>query len=179
MGIIGDAVHASRNSLLIDAYNRNGRLMEATASALVAGKSGEQLLADSGVQAARAETDTAIRWFVWPAYLAEAGAIIGTITYELNWSNPDAAKLNFRATTWGIRLGGKVASTLGFMQAWGNCVANDGASTMIGIGAAVGFGLGLYFFFRDKDFLGFQFGIAAGLDIGVAGSSDGKFTRLP
>ena len=178
MQIVRDVVYATGNPLLIQTYNLHGRLMEATASAVAAGKSGADVYADQGVQAAQAATDSAIRWFVWPAYLAEAGAIIGTINYEMNWSDPSPGRLNFSATTWGLRLGGKVASTLGFMQSWVNCVANDGVAKMFAAGAAAPFGFGVYFFFRGEEFLGFQVGIAAGLDIGVYGSSDGKFTRL-
>jgi hypothetical protein len=61
------------------------------------------------------------------------------------------------------------------MQSRDNCLAANGAATMVSFGYAVIAGLGVYLFFRGDQFLGFHVGIGVGLDLGVVGSLDGKF----
>ena len=166
------AINATGDRRAIHAYNNYGALMEATAAAVVDGKKGDQIYEDARVQAALANTDATIRWFVL-GYLIEGGIIIGGIAFDVNW--PTMGKGTFQATTIGARIGGKGVVTAGFMQARDNCVAGGAPATMIGFGLALTAGLAAYLFFRNQDFLGFHVGIGVGLDVGVYGSLDGKF----
>jgi|1186.fasta_scaffold01790_4 hypothetical protein len=173
MSVIQQAINASGDQRVIDAYNNYGALIEATVSAAASGKSGHQIYEDTGVQAALSTADTSAGWFVL-GFLVEGGIVIGGIAFDINW--PTLGKATFAATTLGWRIGGKGVITAGFMQSRDNCTGGGGDATLVAAGVALTAGLSAYFFFRGKTFLGFHVGIGVGIDVGFSTSLDGKFT---